>query len=72
MNASTTPKAEKVSTVDTPKAEKVESDSTPRRTMRARLFAFLWSNPAYLSAWTDGAICGAILFVIANVLMGGK
>ena len=56
----------------TPKAEKVESDSTPRRTLRARLFAYLWRNRAYVAAWTDGAICGVILFVVANVLMGGK
>ena len=56
----------------TPKTEKVESDSTPRRTLRARLFAYLWSNPAYLSAWTDGAICGAVLCAVAKVLLGGS
>jgi uncharacterized protein YchJ len=56
----------------TPKAEKVVTVTTPRRTMRARLFAYLWRNRAYVAAWTDGAICGVILFVVANVLMGGK
>ncbi|MDO8887977.1 MAG: hypothetical protein U1E02_19670 [Hydrogenophaga sp.] len=49
-----------------------ETTTAPRRTMRARLEAYLWTNRAYVAAWTDGAICGVILFVVANVLMGGK
>ena len=49
-----------------------ETATTPRRTLRARAIASLWRNRVYLSAWTDGAICGVILFVVANVLMGGK
>ncbi|MDP2165931.1 MAG: hypothetical protein Q8K21_17265 [Hydrogenophaga sp.] len=41
-------------------------------TLRARVIAFLWRNPAYLSVWTDGAICGALLFVIVKSLLEGK
>jgi len=65
MRATTKPEAAAIDSAS-------ETATTPRRTLRARLTGFLWSNRAYLSAWTDGAICGAILCVVANVLMGGK
>lgn len=45
--------------------------TTTKRTMRARLIAYLWSNPAYLSAWVDGAITGAFLFAISVALLRG-
>ena len=44
--------------------------TTTKRKLRARVTAFLWSNPAYLSAWLDGAIWGAFLFVIVMALLG--
>jgi hypothetical protein len=56
----------------TPKAEKVVTVTTPRRTMRARLFAYLWTNRAYLGGWADGFIFGVAVCAAAVALMGLK
>lgn len=44
--------------------------TTTKRTMRARVSAFIWSNRGYLSAWVDGFIVGSFVAVIA-VAIGG-
>lgn len=45
--------------------------TTTKRTLRARVIAFIWSNPACLSAWIDGAITGALVTAVAVALLGG-
>ena len=44
--------------------------TTTKRTLRARVSAFLWGKSNYVSGWIDGAITGAFLFAIGVALLG--
>jgi hypothetical protein len=44
--------------------------TTFKRTLRARLIAYIWSHRGYLCGWFDGVIFAWFVFVIAMVLAG--